>query len=206
MVENTGTITLTEHTLTDSVLGVLLDGVSYELVPGATTMVTETVVVTDTVTNVAVWEATDGGSGTAVATSTATVHAINPSIALSKTVGTEAGVCATTDTIEVEAGTVVYYCYTVTNTGNVTLSFHDLEDDVLGTILTEYAYDLAPGASVDTVAAGVTMSDTIAVTTVNTAVWTAYNDAEVSATASATATVTVPGSNYFLYLPVILKP
>ncbi|MEZ4645792.1 MAG: hypothetical protein R3E31_24235 [Chloroflexota bacterium] len=61
--------------------------------------------------------------------------------------------CATTDTIEVEAGTVVYYCYTVTNTGNVTLSFHDLEDDVLGTILDGYAYDLAPGASVDTVAA-----------------------------------------------------
>ncbi|MEZ4645793.1 MAG: hypothetical protein R3E31_24240 [Chloroflexota bacterium] len=51
-----------------------------------------------------------------------------------------------------------------------------------------------------------TISDTIAVTTVNTAVWTAYNDAEVSASASATATVTVPGSNYFLYLPVILKP
>ncbi|MEZ4642415.1 MAG: hypothetical protein R3E31_06700 [Chloroflexota bacterium] len=139
----------------------------------------------------------------AVATSTATVHAINPSIALSKTVGTEAGVCATTDTIEVEAGTVVYYCYTVTNTGNVTLSFHDLEDDVLGTILMAMPMTWHR-EQVWTRWRLVSISDTIAATTVNTAVWTAYNDAEVSASASATATVTV--SNYYLYLPVILKP
>ncbi len=45
------------------------------------------------------------------------------SISLAKTVGTTAGVCATTSTISVSAGTTVYYCYEVTNTGDVTL--HD---------------------------------------------------------------------------------
>ncbi|MBE2199124.1 MAG: hypothetical protein IAE79_10970, partial [Anaerolinea sp.] len=48
---------------------------------------------------------------------------------------------------------------------------------------------------------------TIATTTVNTAVWTAYNDAAVTASATATATVTVAGLPYhYLYLPFIIKP
>ena len=38
-----------------------------------------------------------------------------------------------TDAITVSAGTQVYYCYEVENTGDVTFEFHDLEDDQLGT-------------------------------------------------------------------------
>ena len=49
-------------------------------------------------------------------------------------------------------GTTVYYCYTVTNTGDVAFGLHTLTDDVLGTIFTGLAYTLAPGASVNTVA------------------------------------------------------
>jgi hypothetical protein len=45
-------------------------------------------------------------------------------------------------------GTVVYYCYEVTNTGTVTLTLHDLNDSELGNIFTALPYDLAPGASV----------------------------------------------------------
>ena len=56
-----------------------------------------------------------------------------PSISLAKTVGTTPGVCPTTSSISVAAGTTVYYCYEVTNTGDVTLNLHDLTDDVLGT-------------------------------------------------------------------------
>jgi hypothetical protein len=132
------------------------------------------------------------------------VNVINPAISLSKTVGTEAGVCATESTIEVAPGTVVYYCYTVTNTGDTPLALHDLEDDQLGLMFSGLAYDLAPGASVDTVAAGLTVSVTITADTMNTAVWTAYNDDSVIATDSASATVNV--TMYYIYLPVVYKP
>jgi len=118
-----------------------------------------------------------------------------PSIALAKTVGTVAGVCATTDSITVAAGTTVYYCYEVTNTGGVTLNLHDLADDQLGTIVTGLSYALAPGASVNTVDAGLSVSAVINETTTNTATWTAYNVGPtdlVTATDAATVTVAAP--------------
>ncbi|MBK8987107.1 MAG: hypothetical protein IPM39_13690 [Chloroflexi bacterium] len=205
VVENTGTITLPLHTLNDSQLGTVLGpDFAYDLAPGELVTITADAVVTATVTNTAVWVATDGGATTAVANDSATVNVINLGISLSKTVGTTPGVCATGNAIEVEADTVVYYCYTVTNTGDEALALHDLEDDQLGVLFSSLAYNLAPGASVDTVAAGLTISATITGTTTNTAVWTAYNDATVSASASASATVTV--TTYTFYLPVFMKP
>ena len=115
-----------------------------------------------------------------------------PAIGLTKTVGTVAGVCATTDNITVAAGTTVYYCYEVTNTGNVTLNLHDLADDQIGTIVSGLNYALAPGASVNTVDAGLSISAVINITTTNTATWTAYTAGPVDvATATDSATVTV---------------
>ncbi|MDV7390296.1 hypothetical protein RZS08_03030, partial [Arthrospira platensis SPKY1] len=95
----------------------------------------------------------NGPSVTATATATVNVA----SIEIEKTVGTVDGVCAATSSIDVPAGTEVYYCYTVTNTGDVTLNLHDLDDDVLGTILAGFNFALAPGASVNTVAAGLSI-------------------------------------------------
>lgn len=131
-----------------------------------------------------------------------------PGISLVKTVGTTPGVCASTTDITVDAGTVVYYCYEVTNTGNITLTLHDLDDSALGELMNGLGYALAPGASVDTVAAGLTVSATITTTTVNTATWTAYNVGPTDeATAVASATVTVATEEgFFIYLPVIMKP
>ena len=45
-----------------------------------------------------------------------------PDIVLTKTVGTTPGVCAATTEITVDPMTEVYYCYTVQNTGNITLT------------------------------------------------------------------------------------
>jgi hypothetical protein len=136
----------------------------------------------------------------------------NPQISLTKTVTTEAGVCGSESSIEVEAGTTVYYCYTVTNTGNVPFGFHSLTDDQLGPIFSDLEYDLQPGASVSTVAAGLTVEATITEDTVNVGTWTACNAPEqqvpvedasapqqaspacvevLTATATATAQVTV---------------
>jgi hypothetical protein len=123
---------------------------------------------------------TPGSAGTFSLSITGTLGDVTPpeqpGIVLTKTVGLDAGTCATTDSISVPAGgggTDVYYCYTVMNTGNITLTTHDLVDDQLGTLLTAFAYDLAPGGSIDTVAAGLTVSATITQTTVNSATWTA---------------------------------
>jgi len=117
--------------------------------------------------------------------------AITDAISLVKTVGTTPGVCATTATLTVEAGTTVYYCYTVTNNTQFKLPVHSLTDDKLGTILTSAAYDLIPGASINTVTLGKTVSTTIKATTKNTATWTAYTEPGVPFSATASATVTV---------------
>ena len=121
-------------------------------------------------------------------------------IVLVKTVGTDADECASEREIVVPRGTTVYYCYTVTNETELTLSVHSLVDDVLGTIFADLDYDLAPGASVDTVAAGLEVSATIEETTINGAVWTAEalvpGAAPVvfEADAGAVVTVSEPGT------------
>jgi hypothetical protein len=123
-----------------------------------------------------------------------------PAIELVKTVGTDPSICAGTNEIMVQTGTEVTYCYTVENTGNVTLNNHDLDDTGLGSILSGFPYALTPGAS-----AFLTETAVISVTTVNTATWTAYN-AGPSDLATATAAATVNIINYPLYLPAIMKP
>lgn len=111
------------------------------------------------------------------------------SISLVKTVGTDPdpGVCAPTSQISVPAGSTVYYCYTVTNTGGVPLSTHDLVDSELGSILTGFPYVLAPGASAHHPA----VAAVINATTTNTATWTAYTPDVATASAEASATVEV---------------
>jgi hypothetical protein len=83
----------------------------------------------------------------------------------------------------------------VTNTGDVTLNLHDLADDVLGTIFTGLNYALAPGASVNTVAAGLSIPYVVNSTTTNTGTWTAHDAAGAQAQATASATVSVQAGN-----------
>jgi hypothetical protein len=92
----------------------------------------------------------------------------------------------------------------VANTGNITLSLHDLDDSILGPILDDFTFALGPGESVDTVAAGLTLSATITATTVNSATWTAFNLGPVNI-ASAMDTATVTYDPFMVYLPAILK-
>ena len=162
---------------------------------------------TTDVTNTAVWTAFVDSNITASYTDTATVNVVNPSITMAKTVGTDPAVCAATDSITVAAGTDVYYCYTVTNNGDVALPLHDLVDDQLGTLLDDFAFDLAPGATVSTVDAGATISATVTTTVTNEAVWTAFVDPNITASFTDTATVHVQEGPqlYRTYLPFISK-
>lgn len=120
-------------------------------------------------------------------------------LSLTATVGTVAGECATESQITAIAGSVqtVFYCYTITNTGEVAIPLHTLADTQFGVILRDFAFDLAPGASVNTVAAGVTLSTTLTTTTVNSAVWEGFIGDRRVASAEAQTTVTfVPPLEY----------
>ncbi len=193
-VENTGNVSFNTHDLTDSELGPILTGYSYLLAPGASVFVTETAYIGFTTVNTGMWTAyntNEGGGGQATAsdTATVTVDLPAPAIVLTKTVGTDATVCATTDDITVPANTDVTYCYTVENTGNAAFDVHDLNDSELGVLLNNFYYYLAPGAS-----AFITATTNIAVTTVNTATWYAEmqpKEGFPSAQATDVATVTV---------------
>ncbi len=117
-----------------------------------------------------------------------------PAITAAKFVSTVANQCGNSNALTVPAGTTVYYCYTVTNTGNVTLTSHTVVDDKLGPIVTDLALDLAPGASATVFSSGVQVSDTVT----NTATWAASADvpdttlqSSVTVTAQATSTATV---------------
>ena len=67
-----------------------------------------------------------------------------PSLSVLKTVGEDANTCATTQELEVDAGTDVFFCFTLGNTGNVTLTEHILVDASLDVTVT-FNYPLAPG-------------------------------------------------------------
>ncbi len=193
-VENTGDVTLDVHDLVDTELGVLLNGFAYALVPGASAFITETAAINVTTINTATWTAMNSQNTSISATASATATVRVAEIALTKTVGVDSGVCAGASDITVPEGTTVYYCYTVTNTGDVTLNIHDLADDQLGLIFSGLNYALTPGSSIDTVAAGFSIPAVINVTTVNTATWTATNDNGPSVTATAMARVVVQPS------------
>jgi uncharacterized repeat protein (TIGR01451 family) len=106
-------------------------------------------------------------------------------ISLHKTVGLDANTCAESDTAYAAPGSQVTYCYTVENTGNVTLTMHTLEDSQLGTLLLDHPYELAPGSTYS-----FTQIQVVTATVVNTATWTAY-DMGASDLVTATDTATV---------------
>jgi hypothetical protein len=202
-VTNTGEVSLSLHDVEDSELGDLLTAFNFVLEPGASVFITETAVITQPTTNTATWTAYNPGPyAVATDSDSATVNILPAGINLVKTVGLDSSACADTDQITVASGTAVTYCYTVTNTGDVPLTVHDLTDSHLGSILDGFAYNLEPGASVF-----LTQTAVITQTTTNIATWTAYNPGPYSvATDTDSATVTVEDQDFLLYLPVILRP
>ncbi len=174
---NKGNGTLNFHDLVDNQLGTLFTGLNYALTPGSSVNTVAAglnipAVINATTVNTATWTAYNPDYVdlvTATDTATVTVTELGPAIDLVKTVGTTPGVCAATDNIVVTAGTPVYYCYQVENTGDVTFNFHDLVDSELGTLLNDFPYTLAPGAF----SPQVIIPDTPMATVTNVGTWTA---------------------------------
>lgn len=113
-----------------------------------------------------------------------------PTIELTKTVGMDSGICATSDTLNLTEADDVFYCYTIKNTSPVTLTTHTLVDDQLGLLLDNYPYTVSPGAM-----AFLTATTFITESVINVAEWTVSNGV-VTATATATATVNLGVSAY----------
>jgi len=94
-VTNTGPLALSRHDLVDSHLGVILDGLPFTLLPDASIFLTQTVIMTETTINSAMWTAYNPGPADVVtATDVATVTVVPPSISLRKTVGLDPTMCA----------------------------------------------------------------------------------------------------------------
>ncbi|GAB4152235.1 MAG: hypothetical protein Fur0021_16770 [Candidatus Promineifilaceae bacterium] len=104
---------------------------------------------------------------------------------LTKTVGLNAHLCASSDDLTVVSGAAVTYCYQLQNTGSVTLTQHDLADSALGPILTDWPLLLPPGGT-----AVFTQTAVLTQTTVNTATWTAAASLTDTFMISDVATVT----------------
>jgi len=119
------------------------------------------------------------------------------SLTVNKTVGTNPLLCASTDQVEVAAGTEVTYCYEVTNTGLTNLVSHTLVDSELGALLTSFPYILVPSAS-----AFFTQSVVLNASVTNTATWSALTSNQIQASDDDTATVIV---GWKRYLPLISK-
>jgi hypothetical protein len=123
-------------------------------------------------------------------------------LVFTKTVGLDPAECASTDVITLTpSGGDVFYCYQAENTGDFTLTTHELWDDKLGTLIDE-ASDLEPGWI-----GWLTETAHITQTTVNTATWTAHNPGPadvISNTDTATVIVELPPRHY-VYLPLVIQ-
>ena len=115
-----------------------------------------------------------------------------PEITLSKTVGLTSGVCGTDETLTIEHGTPVTYCYTVENTGDITLTTHDLVDDQLGTILDNEPITLDPGDTAEVIVSDVLLD----ATTTNNATWDASATTTSEACGAGIAIVGASGAPY----------
>jgi hypothetical protein len=198
-ITNTSEVTIPIHDLADEVFGVILRDFEFELEPGAsidtvTADLTLNTTLAETTVNNAVWDGfvEDRRVATAEAATTVNVTPLNYELALTATVGTEPDECASESDLELVANgpQTVYYCYTITNTGNATIPLHNLEDEVVGIILRDFEFELEPGASVNTVGAGLMLDATLDADTANTAVWEGFVGDRRVATAEAATTVT----------------
>lgn len=69
------------------------------------------------------------------------------SVVVNKTVGTDSNTCGDSDLLTVPRNTVVFYCFTIQNTGDITFTEHTIADPVLD-VNTTISFDLAPSATV----------------------------------------------------------
>ncbi len=195
-VVNEGTIPLTTHDLTDTVLGDVLVNFPYTLSPGASAFILQQATVSEATTFKGTWAAqTAGSTQEATATDTVEVSILSVSIELSMTVGDashfeDPQTIPSGTTYTATPGETVTIGYSIKNIGEIPLTEHTLTDTVIGDVLINFPYTLAPGGSTFILA-----QSTVTETTVFEGTWEAKSDDGLVSTSSVdTVEVTVPGS------------
>jgi hypothetical protein len=188
-VRNTGSVTLTHHTVVDDQIGTLQDNSPITLTPAngldPAAFFTAAVRLNATTINTVIWTATGPAGARAVATDTTTV--LVPTVAVTHTVGTDPQRCATGRTLNVAYGASVVHCYTVHNTGPVSLPLHSVTNSQLGPIFTDRAVPLLPGDRLVVTATATATKSTTSVVT-----WTAKLNNGVYALATDRAQINTP--------------
>ena len=162
-VENTGNVTLSDVDITDAVAGVVISGGPIaSMAPGAVDTATFTATYTLTQADV------DAGTFTNTATVTGSpdvgddvtdddtdtkTFVAEPSITLTKSGTLDMTIVA--PSTEANVGDQIDYAFTVTNTGNVTLTNVNIADTLAGVTITGTIASLAPGASDSSTISGV---------------------------------------------------
>ncbi len=184
-VENTGNVTLSNVTITDAIPGVVITGGPITMAPGdvdttsftATYEIQQADIDAGTFTNTAtVRGETPQGSGVTDSDDDTKTFTQSPSIELVKTGSLDLD--STAPTGEANPGDVISYTFTVTNTGNVTLTDITLSDTVGGVTITGGPIvSLDPGESDTT-----TFTGSYAITQPDIDAGTFHNEAEVTGT------------------------
>jgi hypothetical protein len=184
---NTGDITLTNHTVEDDKIGVLLDNQVITLTPGPNSIVffTAALFINATTINTVTWYATNQAGDQAVATDATAV--LVPAIVVTHTVGVDPNACADRTILDAPTGALITHCYTVQNRGPITLVTHHIMDSQSGVITDAHPFVLPPGAQTS-----LTVTHLATQTTTTIVTWTAGLTEDLYAVASAAATVRVP--------------
>ena len=145
---NTGDHTLTAHHLDNDVFGSILSDVDIDLEPGEAIVGSHIEMLTGTHTSTGTWTATvvqSGEPGLATDSVTVTARPIDPdlgvatesavmSVDMTVMVDDGSDTCGTDTAAIVEKGTLLRFCYTLTNTGDEALNLHDVRDSHIGQI------------------------------------------------------------------------
>ncbi len=191
IVVNTGSVTLTEHTLVDEKLGALTTNYPYTLTPygtaDATAYLSATDLTTQTITSNATWTAKKDSF---VASASDATLVIVPTIALHSTVVANSATCSGGQkNLRVALHTPLLYCYALKNTSPITLPIQTVIDSNLGILADNLRHPLPPGGTF-------TITQTVAAIHSSSSVvtWTSATEAGVQVSASDIVTVQVPVS------------
>ncbi|MCE7982041.1 MAG: hypothetical protein DYG89_12665 [Caldilinea sp. CFX5] len=187
---NTGSITLTKHTVVDQQLGALLTDRPYGLTPAGTendaAFFPVAHLMTQTVTSSATWTAKNE---TTQASASDQTQVIVPTIEMNSTIAANAQQCGKEKSLRVALNTSLLYCYRLRNTSPITLPVQTLVDSTLGRLLDKQPLPLPAGAAL-------TVSRTVTASHSSTSVvtWTSSTENNVQVIASDAITVQVPAS------------
>lgn len=156
-VENQGDEALTRHELVDGPLN-LRATVAYTVRPGRTWVITSGVLaelgvngslqranVNAPFTNTVTLTSTTASGISARAASTASISVGTTTVVFTKTVGLDPNECSPSSTFSLPLDRSLFYCVSILNTGEVTLTSHTLSEPNLAIDVT-FDYALAPGA------------------------------------------------------------